>query len=121
MRGLLRTALALPMLALAVMPGLADGDEYDHDEGHDRALRALQERRILPLGTILDRVGATIPGEVLEVELEREGRLWLYELTVLASGGRLLEVAVDAATGAIVEIEGNDSDDRRSRRPRSHR
>jgi uncharacterized membrane protein YkoI len=36
------------------------------------------------------------------VELEREHGRWVYEFKIVDAGGRLLEVYVDARTGALL-------------------
>lgn len=58
-------------------------------------------RQIQPLATILRAVLARYPGQVLDVELERDehGR-HLYEIKVAQADGRQRELSVDAATGA---------------------
>lgn len=80
------------------------GDDIDHQE----AYRLLQEGRILPLGEILKRVSQTVPGEVLEVELEFEDGAYVYELKILGRDGRVQEVEVDAPSGKILKIEDDD-------------
>lgn len=90
-------ALALAALA-AAGNGVAGGD---HD--HDRARQALEAGEILPLRTILERVERTHPGKVMEVELEREGGRWLYEIKLLQAGGTLSKLKVDARDGSVVE------------------
>jgi uncharacterized membrane protein YkoI len=41
------------------------------------------------------------PGEVARVKIEREGKRLVYELRIVDIQGRLFEIHVDAATGAI--------------------
>jgi uncharacterized membrane protein YkoI len=48
----------------------AGGDGQGSD--HDRARQALEAGEVLPLRTILERVEREYPGQVLEVELERD-------------------------------------------------
>jgi uncharacterized membrane protein YkoI len=98
---------ALPYLAaLCVGAGLAlhaqADDRRDHDRDHDRARAALKAGEVLPLQEVLDKVQRSHPGEVLEVELEREAGRWVYELKLLQSGGRLLRLDVDAKTAAVL-------------------
>jgi len=95
----MRTTLAIATLlaAAALMPlaSRADGD-------HDRARAALQAGEVLPLHVVLERVAKDHPGNVLEVELEREKGVWIYELKILQGGGSLLKLKVDAKTAAII-------------------
>ena len=81
--------------AVATAPAPADGDP-------DRARAAVQAGQALPLATVLQRLAHTHPGQVLEVELEREGGRWIYEVKLLEPGGRLLKLEIDAASGAVL-------------------
>ncbi len=97
--------MKLPTLLTALLLSLpaAAGDHHDHD----RARRAVEAGEVLPLRQVLDRVAAAgHRGEVLEVELERERGAWVYEIRMLAPGGRILDLEVDAATGVLRRREG---------------
>mgnify|MGYP006183578581 CR=1 FL=1 len=70
---------------------------------HDRARAALQAGDILPLTTVLQRVAAEHPGQVLEVELERDEGRWIYDIKLLQAGGGLLKLEVDAASARVLK------------------
>lgn len=55
-----------------------------------------------------------IPGEVIEVELDREDGVQIYEVEILAEDGREMEIEIGADDGTIlkVEAEGKDGCDR---------
>jgi uncharacterized membrane protein YkoI len=76
------------------------------EEDHERARKALEAGEVLPLKTILDRVERTYPGQVMDVELERDhqGRSerWIYKVKVLGSGGALVRLKVDARDGSVL-------------------
>ncbi|HEX5390433.1 MAG TPA: PepSY domain-containing protein [Burkholderiaceae bacterium] len=80
------------------MPAAA-GDHADHD----RARAALQAGEILSLTTVLQRVAAEYPGQVLEVELERDAGRWTYEIKLLQPSGGLLKLEVDAANARVLK------------------
>ncbi len=87
------------MLTSALVAPAVASDRADHN----RARAALQAGEILPLATVLQRVAAEHPGQVLEVELEREGGVWLYEIKLLQAGGGLLKLEVDAASARVLK------------------
>jgi len=93
----MKRKLAILALILAGGTGLAlaSGD-------HDRAREALQAGQILPLRQVLDTVEREHPGQVMEVELERERGAWIYEIKLLRSDGALLKLEVDAHSGAVL-------------------
>jgi len=58
---------------------------------------------IQPMETILQSAREAVPGQVVEIELERKGNVWVYEVEVLPqSGGRKMELVFDAQTGALL-------------------
>ncbi|WP_422900634.1 PepSY domain-containing protein [Propionivibrio sp.] len=69
---------------------------------HDRARQALEAGEILPLKTVLEKVGRDTPGQVMEVELERDKGRWVYEIKLLRPGGSLVKLKVDARDGAVI-------------------
>lgn len=72
----------------------------DHERGdHDRARQAVESGQIVPLKTILARVERDFPGQVLEVELERRGTRWIYEIKVMQAGGVLRKLKFDGRDG----------------------
>ncbi|MBN9430184.1 MAG: PepSY domain-containing protein [Burkholderiales bacterium] len=85
---------------LAALPAQA---RDDHD--HERARRALQAGELLPLDEILKRVRKAQPGEVLEVELEREDGRWIYELKLLSRDGATIKLDVDGRDGSVLRTK----------------
>lgn len=84
-----------------------DYDDYDDDDyDHDAARRARASGEIAPLSEILEHVGKVYPGDVVEVELERKGSRWLYEIKLISTSNRYLEIYVDAKTKTIIKVEG---------------
>lgn len=99
------TRLAL-LLLLAVLAGAASPAAADDDD-QANARRALAAGEILPLEKILAAVESRFPGQVVEVELEREDGRWEYEIELLTGEGKVLELTYDAATARLLEVEGD--------------
>ncbi|GAB3546888.1 hypothetical protein GCM10027343_25410 [Noviherbaspirillum agri] len=91
-------AVAFTFAAGVQQPGWAS-----EQRDHDRARQALQAGEVLPLKAVLERVEQDYPGQVMEVELEREGGRWVYEIKILRTGGSLLKLKVDARDGTPLE------------------
>jgi uncharacterized membrane protein YkoI len=100
----MRFLIACMVAALAVVGPAAAGKDHDHD----RARRAVEEGRILPLREILARAQTTHPGQVIEAELEDEGGAIVYEIKILTTDGRMMKLHYNAATGALLKVEGRD-------------
>ena len=121
-RALPLTVLLLSLLLAAAGGRAADdgdrgdrGDDHDHD--HDRARRAVAAGEMLPLHAIIERIGRTWPGEVMEVELDRDDGEWVYEIKVLRHDGALVELEIDARNGEVTDVDAR-HDKRRRRKER---
>lgn len=72
------------------------------DGDHDRARAALASGQILPLSQILARLEKNHPGQVIEVELERDQGQWIYEIKLLDKDGRRKKIKIDASNENIL-------------------
>jgi uncharacterized membrane protein YkoI len=94
----------LAALFVSLPAGAASGRDHDHDQ----ARQALQAGEILPLKAILERVQRTHPGQVMEVEIERQDQRWIYEIKVLSAGGDMSKLKVDARDGSLLDRKAVD-------------
>lgn len=99
-------AAAALLLASASISVAGDG----HGDDHDRARQALEAGEVLPLRTIIERVERDYPGQIVEVELERDDGRWQYEIKLLQRGGSLLKLKVDARDGSVLGVKGRSGD-----------
>jgi len=97
-----RISASITVFAILGASAVASGPN-EHD--HDRARAALERGEVRPVAEILAAVAADVPGDVVEVELERERGRWFYEMKVIAPDGHVLEVLVDAATATVLTWE----------------
>lgn len=97
---------AAPLAAQSPVPGPAAplAQTPDYETARDAVLRG----EMLPLEQILALVEADHPGQIVEVELEDEDGMWLYEVEVLTPAGQLIEIDLDARTGDILGYEEED-------------
>lgn len=100
-----RGILIACLLAAGSLPALADNDQ-------DAARHALEAGKALPFDRILDHARTQHPGQLLGAEIENQGDRLIYELRILAPGGRIGEWRYDARTG---EPVGGGRDHHRSR------
>lgn len=54
---------------------------------------------------------AEVQGEVLEIELETEDGMQIYEVEILGEDGMETELEIAANTGEILDVEAEDDDD----------
>lgn len=102
MRGRLITVIALLGLGLG-------GCEREHSAPPPPrpAARSVASPDLLPLPQVLAAAARVAPGEVVRVELEGEDERRVYEVEILAANGRLIEVKIDARTGAVLKREAD--------------
>ncbi len=103
MKALLKPAILLLSLFTigTAAPAIADEeDQIDYLE----ARRLMENGTIVPLQTILNQV----EGRILEVELEHERNLYLYEIEVLNNHGIVIELEFDATTGKLIKSKIED-------------
>ena len=98
-----RLALIALGLFLTLAAGAAQAADKKHD--HDAARAALARGEVLSLTKILAIAEQRAPGEVIEVELEEDSGRLKYDLKILAKSGRVLELELDAKTGATLKLE----------------
>lgn len=103
----LRRWSVLPVAALALflfapLPGAQAGDDR---RDHEEARELLQRGEILPLAQVLELVRRLVPGDVIEVELDRDDGVWEYQVKVLTPAGRVREVTLDARNGTLLKLE----------------
>lgn len=87
-----RGLLAALLLVAGSSSALADDDQ-------ETARHAFETGQALPFGRILERARREHPGRLLGAEIEKEGERLIYELRILALGGRIGEWRYDARTG----------------------
>lgn len=100
-----RRLLVLAVFAAALAPTAEARRGRGRGGDHDEAREAYEIGEALPLSRILPLALRAVPGEILEVELEREHGRLLYEIEILARSGRVRKVILDARTGAFLGAE----------------
>lgn len=102
MRPLYRFISYLALLALALS---ATADDLSQDE----ALRLRESGRIMPLEHLLSLVQTRHPSsKLLEVELEEDDDIYIYEVELITSAGVVRELKINASTGQLLKDEEDD-------------
>jgi len=90
-------ATALAGTALVALPASAS------DRVRQQEVRQLRESgKILPMEDILGRARAAQPGQVVEVELERESGRYVYEVKVIDDADKVHKLELDAGSGELL-------------------
>jgi uncharacterized membrane protein YkoI len=96
-----RLLMAAVLLATLAWPAARAGGKDDHE----RARAAVLAGEVLPAQTVLERLRRSHPGQVLEIELEREDGRWIYEVKLLQADGQLLKLELDGLTADVLKLK----------------
>jgi len=106
-RTTLLTAISILINVGLVLLPVARPAAFAHEEhDEDQAREALVQGEIVTLDRVVAGLGDIAPGEVCEIELERENGIWIYEFKVISPDGRMLEVRIDGKTGKLIGKTG---------------
>ena len=98
-----RVCLAPLLILLLPLAALAD-DSRDAAE----ARAAVARGAILPLSVILPDLEQRFSARLLDAELEDDDDRMIYEIEMLTTDGRVIELDVDARTARILEMDEDD-------------
>ncbi len=85
------------------------GSVNARDLSQDEALRLRAQGRIIPLEQLLSLVETRHPNaSLLEVELEEDDDIYIYEVELATHAGVVRELEIDASTGKILKDEEED-------------
>lgn len=102
MKSVYRNCLFLVIAALAL--GVSA-----RDLGQDQALRLREQGKIIALEVLMARIKEIYPNaRLLEVELEEEDGIYMYEVELLTQEDVVRELEIDARDGKILQDEVDD-------------
>ncbi|ENO87082.1 PepSY domain-containing protein [Thauera linaloolentis] len=107
----IRQAIAAAVTSLAIATLAATGLQPAAAHASDDRARASEVRqlresgKILPMEDILTRSRAAQPGQVVEVELDRERGSYVYEVKIIDTNDRVHKLDIDAASGEVLRRE----------------
>ena len=110
MKNTFRKSILMIVLGVGLVAPLGAGSGLADDENHDRALEAVRTEGILPLATLIKSHRALRGSRIIEIELERDGGRYIYELEVILPNGRIKEFQFDAKTGKAVAVKDDERD-----------
>ena len=100
----LTLALGSACLGLALWASVLPVGHADSSD-HELARQALQQGKVLPLRTVLDKVEKEYSGQVVELEFEAEHGEFVYEIRLLQANGTLLKIKMNAVDGSVISVK----------------
>lgn len=95
------------VLALGATNGLLTKAD-SNDDLSDRILQWVQEGKVQPLESLMQRYKKRLKGRLLDVEVEREADDIVYELKILRDDSVIYEIKINAKTGEWLTEEVED-------------
>ena len=81
------------------------GTEIEFDEDQDEVYQAVKKGYIRPFSEMYAAVERDLHGRIIEVELEEDDGIWVYELK-LNHNNNIIKVEYNAQTFEMLEIKG---------------
>jgi uncharacterized membrane protein YkoI len=97
----------LVLLAFSAIAGLPNDIPVQAQSDQKSARDAADAGEIKPLSEILNAVKKDVPGQVLDVQLDKTGNPWTYKIRIRSEKGNVVLVVVDAESGTILSTKGN--------------
>ena len=94
--------MKIGLLFLALVLGTTNNFSVQADDEDDlsgQILQWLREGKVLPLESLIERYDKRINGRLLDVEVEREGEVIIYELKIIRDDSVIYEIKINAKTG----------------------
>ena len=99
--------LLLVLVALAGVTGLPCDIRLHAETAWHLAQGGADSGTIKPLSEVLDTVKSSVPGQVVDVQLDKTGTPWTYRIRIRNEKGNVVLVVVDAESGMILSTKGN--------------
>ncbi len=102
--------LTLTVGSLLALGTPAWSDKKKDEEGD---IAALAKEANVTIDQAIKTAIEKVPGAVVEAELEKKHDKTIWEVEVLGADGKVTEVHIDAATGAVIDTEAKDKKDKK--------
>lgn len=84
----------------------------DKKKNHDDIAQLAKEATVT-IDQAIKTAVEKVPGTVVEAELEKKHDKTVWEVEVLGADGKVTEVHIDAATGAVIDTEAKEKKDKK--------
>ena len=95
---------------IATSPAWSDKKGKHEEEGN--VAEMAKEAKVTVDQAIKTATGK-VPGTVVEAELEKKHDKTIWEVEVVGADGKVSEVHIDAATGAVIDVEDKKDEDKK--------
>ena len=100
--------LALLLLAAGSLTavGAAYGGEKGEKKGETKGKAEMAAAAKVTIDQAIKTASDKVAGKVIEAELEKKHNKLVWEVEVVTSDNKVMEVHIDAETGTVIDVEG---------------
>jgi uncharacterized membrane protein YkoI len=91
--------------------GIAFGDEKEKNGKAEMAAAAK-----VTIDQALKTASEKVPGKVIEAELEMKHKRLVWDIEVVTADKKVMEVHIDADTGAVIDVEEEKAESKKTRK-----
>jgi hypothetical protein len=85
--------------------GNDDDDERDEDHNSKGLASAVERGEIAPVSSVIRAALAHTQGKIIDVNLRRRGRSFIYQVKILTPNGRKRELYLEARTRQVLRVK----------------
>jgi len=100
------TLLALFAITNTALAAAERANAAPANNDHRAIYQLVQQGQIVPLEDILKVLEKAFYGDIIEIELERDDGVYIYEIEMLGPNGQKVEFEFLASSGELLEMEG---------------
>lgn len=95
----------IPALTVGAVLALSPPAWSDKKKVEEGDIAALARDATVTIYQAIKTASEIVPGTIVEAELEKKHGKTIWEVEVLGADGKVTEVHIDAATGAVIDTE----------------
>ncbi|MBH0192726.1 MAG: PepSY domain-containing protein [Nitrospira sp.] len=114
--------LAVCALAIVLAAGTlaAAGVAYGDDNGKNGKAEMAAAAKVT-IDQAVKTAAEKVPGKIIEAELEKKHNKLVWEVEVVTADKKVMEVHIDADTGAVIDVEEENAKPKKTRRQEQKR
>ncbi|MBH0198918.1 MAG: PepSY domain-containing protein [Nitrospira sp.] len=103
------------LIVLAIALSLAAGTAYGDDNGKNGKAEMAAAAKVT-IDQAVKTASEKVPGKIVEAELETKHKKLVWEVEVVTADKKVMEVHIDADTGAVIGVEEEKAEPKKTRK-----
>ncbi|HEV8540054.1 MAG TPA: PepSY domain-containing protein [Nitrospiraceae bacterium] len=108
--------MAVSVGAVLALSGPAWSDDKGKDRHHTKQMVEMSKTAKITVDQAIKTATEKVAGKVIEAELERKHDRAVWEVEIVGSDDKVMEVHIDADTGAVIDTEEKGADKKKGKK-----